>query len=191
MIPERNLLQKLRDLPVQTLRHHLQLPLAHEGLILDRPPSAILLNLLTDRELFSEATRLLSYALPEREAVWWACMCVRHALPVAVLPVQQEAAIASAEAWVRKPNYEMRIEAHMAGARAGYTTPAAWTAQAAFASRMPISAPTRTGKKVERAVARAAAFGGAERQTERLRQFIVSGCQIAAGATGRLPPEAG
>jgi hypothetical protein len=148
-----------------------------------------LLNRLVERDLLPEAVRLLCYALPEREAVWWACMCVGHTVPVATLPPEQGVALSAAESWVWQPCDETRRQALDATKKAGYDTPAAWVARAAFASRLPASAPTRTGRKVERAVALAATYGGAERQTERLHRFIASGREIAGGGAGRLPPE--
>ncbi|MEI9984131.1 MAG: hypothetical protein WDN69_13530 [Aliidongia sp.] len=139
-----------------------------------------------DLPLLPEAARLLGYALPEREAVWWACMCVTHAVPLATLPEQQRAAVSAAEAWVREPSDAARLRAHLASAQAGHRTPAALAAQAAFASPLPVSWPMRTGRKVERAVALAAVYGGPERQADRLQRFIASGCDIASGGSGRL-----
>ncbi len=54
-----------------------------------------------------EATQLLAYALPKREAVWWACMCVAHTAPPD-LPEPDRLARAAAEQWVRQPNDKNR-----------------------------------------------------------------------------------
>lgn len=182
---------KLRDLSANDLRACLQMPKQHEHLLLDSPASAALLTQLIELDLLTEATRLLSYALPEREAVWWGCRCVAHAVPLASLPEEQSAALAAAENWVRRPDDQTRLRAHLAAAKAGYRTPAAWAASAAFASPLPVSWPMRTGRKVERAVALAAAYGGTAHQSERLRHFIASGRDIAAGGAGHLEPAAG
>jgi len=184
-------LVKLRDLSAIDLHICLQMPKQHEHLLLDGPASAALLTRIVELDLLTEATRLLSYALPEREAVWWACRCVAHAMPLASLPEEQGAALAAAENWVRQPDDRTRLHAHLAAAKAGYRTPAAWAASAAFASPLPVSWPLRTGRKVERAVALAAAYGGTTPQPERLRHFIASGRDIAAGGAGRLAPAAG
>lgn len=184
-------LGKLRDLSPRDLHRCLQIPEPHEHLLLEVPASAPLLTQLVELDLLSEATRLLSYALPEREAVWWACRCVAHAVPLASLPEEQGAALAAAENWVRQPDDRTRLHAHLAAAKAGYRTPAAWAASAAFASPLPVSWPLRTGRKVERAVALAAAYGGTTHQPERLRHFIASGRDIAAGGAGRLAPAVG
>ena len=181
-------LGKLRDLSPRDLSRCLRLPETQGQLLSGAPASAALLAELVDRELLPEAARLLGYALPEREAVWWACRCVAHAVPLAALPDEQGAALAAAEHWVRRPDGEARLHAHLAAAKAGYRTPAAWVAQAAFASPLPVAWPLRTGRKVERAVALAAAYGGPAGEPERLRRFIASGRDIATGGAGRLPP---
>jgi hypothetical protein len=49
----------------------------------------------------------------------------------------------------------------------------------------------RTGRKVARAVALAAAYGDPAVRPERLRLFIASGRDVAAGGTGRLARAAG
>ena len=182
---------KLRDLSPGDLQRCLQLPEAHLALLTDAPASATLLDELVERDLLAEATRLLAHALPEREAVWWACRCVEHAVPLASQPAEQVAALAAAENWVRRPDDATRMQAHLAAAKAGYRTPAAWTAQAAFASPLPTSWPMRTGRKVARAVALATAYGDPAVQPERLRLFIASGRDVAAGGTGRLARAAG
>jgi hypothetical protein len=184
-------LTKLRDLSATDLHICLQMPKQHEPLLLENPVSADLLVRFVELDLLTEATRLLSYALPEREAVWWACRCVAHTVPLASLPAEQGAALAAAENWVRRPDNQTRLHAHLAAAKAGYRTPAAWAASAAFASPLLVSWPMRTGRKVERAVVLAAAFGGTAHQPERLRHFIASGRDIAAGGAGRLEPAAG
>jgi len=185
------ILGKLRDFSSRDLRRCLQMPAADEHLLLEDVASALLLTQFIELGLLPEAIRLLSYALPEREAVWWACRCVEHTVPLASLPEEQGAALAAAEHWVRQPDNETRLQAHLAAAKAGYRTPAAWAAQAAFASPLPVTWPMRTGRKVERAVALAAAYDGTARQPEKLRSFIASGSDIASGGVGRLPPAAG
>jgi len=179
-------LAKLRDLSPRDLERSVRLPDPHRHLLSDGPTSATLLARLEEAALLAEAARLLGYALPEREAVWWACMCIALAGPLASLPAEQHAALSAAEAWVRTPGDETRLGAHRASVQAGYRTPAALAAQAAFASPLPVSWPLRTGRKVEQAIELAAAQGGAEHQADRLRRFIASGRDIASGGSGRL-----
>ncbi|HVJ51861.1 MAG TPA: hypothetical protein VM689_05330 [Aliidongia sp.] len=179
---------KLRPLEPNSLRPRLRLPQAHEAVLDDWERPALLLGRLIELELFAEAARYLAYALPEREAVWWACMCVAH---TALEPsVPERHALDAAEAWVRRPDEEMRREAAWAAAAAGYGVPGAWPALAAYWSRRSKPLDMRGGRGVETAIDRAARRDRPERRAERLRRFIASGCDISSGGAGRLPPEA-
>ena len=57
--------------------------LSEEAQALARPgmPVKALLVTLLDAELWTDALRVFAYALPKREAVWWACQCARQAVP--------------------------------------------------------------------------------------------------------------
>ena len=62
-------------------------------------PDAFLDRLL-ERGHLADAVRLLAFALPKREAVWWSCQCVRECLGGDASP-QALAAIKAAEEWVK------------------------------------------------------------------------------------------
>ncbi|HYZ63460.1 MAG TPA: hypothetical protein VE650_13500, partial [Acetobacteraceae bacterium] len=95
--------QKLRSFEPDLWRRWLQLPPPHASLPDEFPEPDALLSHLVELGLLLEATRVLAYGLPEREAVWWSCMCVRHTLPRD--PADAEvAAVTAAEAWVRRPD---------------------------------------------------------------------------------------
>jgi hypothetical protein len=178
---------KFRPLEPNTLRPRLRLPQAHEALLEDWERPALLLGHLIELELLAEAARYLAYVLPEREAVWWASMCVVH---TAREPSAEERqALAAAETWVRRPGEDTSREAAWAAAAAGYAVPGAWPALAAYWGRRIRPGDTRVGRGVETAIDRAARRDRPERQTERLRRFIASGCDISSGGAGRLPPE--
>jgi len=181
---------KLRPLDPGLLHARLQLPPAHAALLDEPGGPGRLLDRLVERALLIEATRLLAYALPPREAVWWGCMCVAHAAPVALGETEQ-GALAAAEAWVRHPDDRTRREAALAAAAAGYQAPGAWPALAAYWSRPAVSNDMRGGRGVETAIARAVARDHGPREAARLTSFIASGRDIAAGGAGRLAPAAG
>jgi hypothetical protein len=144
-----------------------------------------------------EAARLASHALPKREAVWWACMCATHTASPD-LPEADRSARETAELWVRRQTDEARRAAMEFAQTAGFTTPEAWAAVAAFWSGDSMSplgqpavppAPHLTGTAVAGAVALAAVRGDASRQPGRLQRFLASAREIAAGGPGRLTAE--
>lgn len=144
-----------------------------------------------------EGSRLVAHALPKREAVWWACMCAAHTAP-ADLPDADRQARETAEAWVRQQADATRRAAMQHAESGGFATPEAWTAVAAFWSGDSMApegqpavppAPHLTGTAVAGAVALAAVRGDPTRQSARLKRFLESARNIAAGGPGRLPHE--
>jgi hypothetical protein len=145
-----------------------------------------------------EATRVFAHALPKREAVWWACMCATHTSPAGIAEGDRKARELS-ETWVRQQNDETRRAAMEEAKRAGFQSPEAWAAVAAFwsgASLTPLNTPPvpppahLTGVAVAGAVALASVRGAPNRQKQRLALFLQSAHDIAAGGPGRLPVEA-
>ncbi len=179
---------KLRRLPLATLRFRLALPVAHRPLLdEEQPPSSLLARLRALGLLDAQAT-LLGYALPEREAVWWACMCVAHAVPDP-MPPEQHRPLVAAENWVRQPDEERRQAALAAAKAAGYVSAGALAARAAFAARPAVAGSTRAGRTIDVAIRQAASCGDQGRTALRLRRFVASAEEIAAGGAGRLPRE--
>jgi hypothetical protein len=143
------------------------------------------------------AARLGGFALPRREAVWWASKCAAHTAP----PQQPELHVRTREAaelWVRRQDDVTRRAAMDLARLAGFNTPEAWVAVAAFwsgESTSPVGqpivppAPHLTGTAVAGAVALAAVRGDATRQTARLIRFLASLREIADGGAGYLASE--
>ena len=146
------------------------------------------------------AAAALAQALPKREAVWWACLAARDGLADSPDAAAEEPILAAAEAWVLRPE-DGRRRAAMAGAEAaGFTTPAAWCAAAAFWSGGSISAPDLpevlaeerlTGVAVACAVAMVRARGAPTEMAARGRRLLRQGLDIAAGGSGRSEPPGG
>jgi hypothetical protein len=143
-----------------------------------------------------EAAKLCAHALPKREAVWWACMCVRHTRP-ADASATLEQICAAAETWVRKQTDESRRAAFELAQAAGFDTPEAWCAVGAFWSGDSMAppdlpkvppAPHLCGTAVAGAVNLAAVRGDPLQRDARLARFIESARDIAAGGAGRLAP---
>ncbi len=145
----------------------------------------------------AEAVRVVAHALPRREAVWWACMCAVNTAP-ADLGDADRLARETAELWVRQQKDEQRRAAMAHAEASGFQSPEAWCGVAAFwsgDSMSPVGMPAvppppqAAGGAVTGAVALAAVRGDVKRQPARLKRFLESGRNIAAGGPGRMPPE--
>src|SRR6266851_4400620 len=156
------------------------------------------LDRLEQAGLLIEATRLIAHALPAREAVWWACACSRHTSPSGANPATETTIRDAAEEWVRRQTDEHRRAAMKAAETAGFGSPEAWAAVAAFWSGDSMAPPEApkvppqphfTGLAVAGAVALAAVRVQAARREARLRGFLVSAKDIAAGGVGRIEAE--
>ncbi len=182
---------KLRRFEAPLLHRWLKLPPEHAGLVDAAPEPPQLLAQLRDRQLWREAMRLLAYALPEREAVWWSAMCVAHT--GSAMPDAEKAAVAAAEAWVRRPGPATRRDAGLAAAAVGFAAPGAFCAMGAVWSHRERFLPNLCGGRgaataVDLAVKRGAAEP--ERVRKRYEAFLDSGLDIGNGGAGRLPAEA-
>jgi hypothetical protein len=155
------------------------------------------LALLESKSLLPEAVRVVAHALPKREAVWWACMCAAHTEPSVTSDTDRDAR-GAAEQWVRRPSEATRRAAMASAKAAAFKSAEAWAAIAAFWSGGSIAEPNKaevepaphlTGTAVSGSVALASIRGNPERRTFRLRRFLESAHNIAAGGPGRLNPE--
>ncbi len=164
------------------------LPFLSEGM----SPVAFL-DKLVEEDRLKEASRFLAHALPKREAVWWACLCAREALSDSGDDAAENLLTLS-ESWVRKPTDENRRAAMAAAEAAGFDSPASWAAIAAFWSGdslaptdMPPVAPSDelTGTAVAAATMLAAFAGGPAASTDKFRQFLKNGMDVAQGGSGR------
>ena len=101
-------LSKLPDFPAARIltrnKVKLQTPL-------DLPagaPAAELLAALAQKDALVDMLQLLAHALPPREATFWACLAAKD------LGRGKTRCVRAAEAWVRQPGLETRIEAREA-----------------------------------------------------------------------------
>src|SRR5262245_4657054 len=98
------------------------------------------LDLLMANELFPDAARLLAYALPKREAVWWACLCIRQVAAADTRPADL-VALEATERWVIEPHEANRRAAMQAAEGLALQTAASWAAVAAFWSNGSMAPP--------------------------------------------------
>ena len=121
----------------------------------DETPQLFVETLL-DSPTPEDAIGFSAYMLPRREAVWWACQCLRALDPMP--PADEAVAIQSAETWVREPEEHRRRTALEIGERSDDRAPATWVALAAAWSGgnmmregQPVQAPPHLTAKAARA----------------------------------------
>jgi len=145
----------------------------------------------------SEAIRILAHALFKPQGVWWACMCAASTAP-RDLSESDRLSRETAELWVQQPNDALGYAAMAYGKVGGSTTAEAWTGIAAFWSGTSIAPPgqppmpplpDQANSAVAAAVTLAAVRGAGAGYAARLKRFLHSGREIAAGGSGRMQPE--
>jgi hypothetical protein len=166
-------------------------PLGEAARKLLRPeltPTQYLASLMQE-QLDLDAIRFLAYALPKREAIWWACVCARrvHGLTP---PAASNAALLAAEKWVADPNEDNRRAAMPVAEAAGFRDPAGCVAAACFWSggslappNLPVVPPGEhlTAHGVASAILLAAVFTEPAQASEKHRAFLKLGLDVARG----------
>ncbi len=156
-------------------------------------PAAFLEQLLSEKKL-NDAVHFLAFALPKREAVWWACLCTRLEL-INPVPPPNLAALEAAEAWVYRPTEDTRRAAMACAQATKFDSPSAWAAMGAFWSggsmapaELPAVPPAAhlTGVAVAGAVTLAAVQNAPALADEKRRRYIEMAVDIANGGDGRL-----
>jgi hypothetical protein len=143
-----------------------------------------------------DAIRLMARALPRREAVWWACVCVRRVLNEKD-PPEEAAALDAAIRWVSTQTEDARRAAFAAAEVINFESPAAIAALAAFWSGGSLSLPklppvpppehllpTAAGN----AAILAGVKGEPEKAAEKYAALLALGRDVAEG-TNRWPEE--
>jgi hypothetical protein len=148
---------------------------------------------LMSQKLYLDAVRFLAHSLPVREAIWWACRCVRgQAEPMA----REGAALRYAEQWITAPSEDHRRACASVAAAAGYGTGAGSAALAVFLSGgsiAPVDRPAANPSEATaaKAVANAVLLAGLttepQQAPERWFQFLKEGIVLLTGASP-LPP---
>ena len=145
-----------------------------------------LLGELVQKQLYIDAMRLIAYKLPQREAIWWATLCVWDRARPRTGEAEGRAFQAIVD-WVRQPNEQYRRAAEAAGRAAGIQTPVGMLAMAVFFSGGSISLPDQpavqpdpydTAQQVAAAVVLAAKRGDAAAAQ---RRFVVLAAEVQQG----------
>ncbi len=151
-------------------------------------PRAFLDDLLAHK-FYPDAVRFLAHALPKREAVWWACLCVRLAQGAGTDP-KAVAALQATERWASDPTDANRRGAYAAAEAADVGTPAGCVGVAAFFSAGSVAPPTAPEvKPAEHATAKAVAGGvmlaavqkELEKMGEKYQKYCALGIDVANG----------
>lgn len=146
------------------------------------------LQVLVDAGLLRDAMRFHAHRLPKREAVWWACLCVRHG--GSQLSPNDQTAIDVAEAWVHDPTDDQARACEAAAESLRYETAAGWAAAAAFWSGTTIAPPGLepvpppdhlTGTAVAASLILAGIADAAAQASARYAEFLKLGTGISRG----------
>ena len=147
------------------------------------------LDLLVQNQLFLDAVKFLAFALPKREAVWWACVCARVPGTKPLLPAHQQV-LQATEKWVSDSSDESRRAAYTAAEGAKFDNPASTAALAAFFSagsivpaNLPAVAPADdvAPQAVCGSISLAAVSDEPTKIAERYKKFVSLGCDVANG----------
>jgi hypothetical protein len=168
-------------------------PLLRDG----QSPREFLDALLADNK-HAPAIDFLAHALPPREAIWWGCLCLEHAIGSRLPPLDTEAFKAAAQ-WVLDPSEENRRAAQVRGETVGVGAPAGalavatgWTG-GSLAPPMPNTnpkvpqpppvppGPFLPAKAVAGAILLAAAKGDPAKAAQTQRSFVELGIGVAEG----------
>ncbi len=148
------------------------------------------LDELVAKKHYPDAVRFLAFALPKREAVWWACLCARQAYSGGA-DAKILAALAASEKWVTDPSDANRRAAFAAAQAADIGNPAGSTGVAVFFSGGSIAPPNvpevkpperATAQAVAGAVMLAAVMKEPEKMAAKYQKYLTLGIEVGNGA---------
>ena len=152
-------------------------------------PRAFLDELMAKKH-YPDAIRFLAFALPRREAIWWACQCARQAYGGGAEP-KIAAALTASEKWVVDPSDANRRTAFAAAQAAEIGNPAGSTGAAVFFSGGSLAPPNvpevkppddATAKAAAGAVLLAAVLKEPEKLVVKYQKFLALGIDVGNGA---------
>jgi len=146
-------------------------------------------ELLLQAHGYEDAFDFLAYALPRREAIWWACLTLRHILGPDLPPLEQAALKAVVE-WVLQPDEAKRRAAQAAGEAIDFKKPVGFAAMAVYGSSGSLGPPTfpevtppkyMTAQAVSASITLVSAKGESATLLARKRELVELGMTIADG----------
>lgn len=142
---------------------------------------------LLDAQQFPDAVRYMSFALPTREAIWWAWSCARRTLPPEP-PAPVVEALAATERWIAQPSEENRRPLLALAEAASPGTPAGAASLAVYFSGGSITPPNvppvpppvgAAAQAITGSVTLAAVSPPPDKAPERFRQFVEQAMEVA------------
>lgn len=150
----------------------------------DRSLPSQFLRALVEKELHPDAIQLIAHYLPKRQAVWWACQCVKTTFGPKTTP-QMKTALEAAEKWVAQPTEENRRAAQQAADLEESGSAAQVVGLAAAFSEQPPAADARIREKQQYMTAKLAAgavllaaTSDAEKAKQNLAEFVSQGITV-------------
>jgi hypothetical protein len=137
-------------------------------------PQQFLAALLENKKCV-DAIDFIAHALPLREAVWWGCLCMQHALGDQLSPAERSAATAVVQ-WVMQPSEEARAAAKALAEQNGPGTPAG-----ALAMAVGQAAPGPAAKFVAMAVKIASTKAEPVKMEAVQKSYVELAAEIAEG----------
>lgn len=147
------------------------------------------LETLIANQCYQDAARLMAYAMPKREAIWWGCLCARQAYGDKP-PDKSAAALRLAEAWVAQPTDENRRIAFKAAEAAEFNNPAGLIGMAVYFSSGSLAPPGLAEVPPEphlsqgaiaNSVILSAVLKDAGKASERYLVYFAAGFEVANG----------
>lgn len=143
------------------------------------------LRALADADLYPDAFAVISFLLPTRMRVWWACLCIRGLGPADLDDVSR-ANFAAVVGWVRSPTEANRRAAGDAAAASGMGHLGFRLARAVFEGE---SDPRHSAELVVDSLLSVLGLVSSELQRAAARQFVVFGIDVDRGAVRMPQPE--
>ena len=164
----------------------------------DQAPKAFMESLV-EHEHYPDAVRLLAFALPKREAVWWAWVSARRtAGEDPSLEIQE--VLEATEAWIKEPTDQNRRITMEKAESAEFTTAAGCVGLAAFLSGDSLAPPEMdpvppdeymAANAIAGSIVLAAVSEEPEKANEKFQGFVEQGMVVADKIQLWTPPETG
>ncbi|HVA49026.1 MAG TPA: hypothetical protein VNH11_21870 [Pirellulales bacterium] len=135
--------------------------------------------------LLPDAIRFQAHTLAKRNAVWWACLCLRSVNDAMAKPKQAEA-LKAVLRWVMEPSEANRLAAGAAGKAATFLTPIGCIAMSIFWSGGGHD-PLLTANTLSVSLAALATEGDPTKIQDNMKRFLALGISIANRKYLRAP----